>query len=117
MKTRKYKTLKGLVMQSNQISIEKLFSNDPIVINKKVVRFLLSDSAKLDAAKMFANYLLSSSSAKKRLINGLINGYGDLSYFHCFYIGYNKTKKYIYLQNSLSGDAFEYCKRMYLRSV
>ena len=43
-----------------------------------------------------------------------MDGRGELDYFQCFYIDY--SKKYgVYCSNSLSGEAYNYCKRMYLK--
>ena len=97
-----YKTLRGLLRQTPQMTIEQLFSGKMCHKNKRWITFHLSDDAKRDAAELFAE--------------ALMDGRGDLSLFQCFYSRY--TPKYgIYCSNSLSGSAFNYCKRNYLKQI
>lgn len=116
MKTYKYKTLDGFLNNcSSNISVYKLFNGDPVVHDKarNVVRFQLSDNAKLEAARGFADYVFKSKTAKNILINRLLSGRGDLSFLQCFYIS-KRAKGYRY-SNSLSGEAFRYCLRMFCK--
>lgn len=116
MKTYKYKTLDGFLNNcSKNISIYRLFNGGPVVHDKtnKVAFFELSESAKLDAARSFADYVFKSKTAKNILINRLLSGCGDLSLFQCFYIS-KRAKSYTF-SNSLSGEAFRYCLRMFCK--
>ena len=111
-----YKTLRGLLRQTPQMTIEQLFSGKMCHKTKRWITFHLSDDAKRDAAEIFAEYLLSTKGRRSELAEALMDGRGDLSLFQCFYIRY--TPKYgIYCSNSLSGSAFNYCKRNYLKQI
>lgn len=115
MKTYKYKTLEGFLNNcSSHTSMDKLFGNR--IYNeksKKVVNFELSEAARLEAAQGFADYVFTSKTAKNILINRLMSGLGDLSYLQCFSI--SKRAKGFGYSNSLSGEAFRYCLRMFCK--
>ena len=115
METIKYKTIKGILKQCSQMTVEDFFSG--IMFHKskhKCVRFVIDDAEKLKVARGFAEYLLSTKKRRDDLVEALMNERGDLGYFQCFYVNYNK-KCGVYINNSLSGEAFDYCKRMYLK--
>lgn len=115
MKTIKYKTIKGLLKQCGQMTVEDFFSGMMYHKSKnKYLCFDLDDTERLKAAEKFAEYLLSSKKRRADLVDALMEGRGDLSYFQCFYVNYN-NKHGVYINNSLSGEAFDYCKRMYLK--
>lgn len=115
MRTYKYKTLDGFFRNcSKHISIQSLFSG--IAYHgkeRKVVNVELSEAARLEAAKGFADYVFKSSTAKNILINRLMNKESDFSYLKCFHIS-KRAKGYEY-SNSLSGEAFRYCLRMFCK--
>lgn len=53
------------------------------------------------------------SRTDKDRLNALKNGEGaDFSYLQCFYVSERKD----YFGNSLSGEAYDYCKRMFTKS-
>lgn len=110
-----YKTLRGLLRQTPQMTIEQLFSGKMCHKTKGWITFHMSDDAKRDAAEIFAKYLLSTKTKRAELAEALVNGKGDLSLFQCFYI--EKGNRGIYCSNSLSGSAFNYCKRNYLKQI
>ena len=112
----KYKTLRGLLAnQAGQITAENLFNNRRIYKTRRGwCSFELSEEATREAAEMFANYLYKKGERRDEVAEGLARGWGNLSLFQCFYISY--SKKYgVHFSNSLSGDAFNYCRRKYLR--
>ena len=109
-----YKTLRGLLRQTPQMTIEQLFSGKMYHKTQGWITFHLSEDAKRDAAELFAEYLLSKKGRRTELAEALMDGRGDLSLFQCFYINYS-PKYGVYCNNSLSGEAFDYCKRMYLK--
>lgn len=115
MKTYKYKTLEGFLRNcSGHTSIQSLFSGRAYHEKaKKMVKFELSEAAKLEAAKGLADYVFTSKTAKNILINRLISGLGDLSYLQCFYV--SKRVKGYRFSNSLSGESFRYCLRMFCK--
>ena len=114
MRTLHYKSLKGLLKQTSQMRIENLFSGRFYHNKKGVCYFTISESEKRKAAEKFAEYLLSTKKRRVDLVEALMNGRGELDYFHCFYIYYS-PKHGFYCSNSLSGEAFDHCKRMYLK--
>lgn len=114
MKTLHYKTLRGLLKQTSQMSIYKFFSGRIYRSGKGECNFTLAESEKRKTAEKFAEYLLSTKKRRADLVEALMNGRGELDYFQCFYINYS-PKYGVYCDNSLSGEAFDYCKRMYLK--
>ena len=115
MKTIKYKTIRGLLSQSRKMTIEYFFKNMFYHISKrKFCGFSIDDGQKRQVAERFAEYLLSSKKRRSDLVDALMNERGDLGYFQCFYVNYD-NKRGVYINNSLSGEAFDYCKRMYLK--
>ena len=115
MKTYKYKTLEGFLNNcSGHISIYKLL--DGVVYHersKQVVKVVLSDSAKMELAQGFADYAFSSKPAKDKLINRLMYEFTDITYLQGFYL--SKRKKGFGFSNSLSGESFRYCLRMFCK--
>ena len=114
MRTKNYKTLRGLLKHTNQMTIEQLFSGRFYHKTKGWCNFTLAESEKREAAEKFAEYLLSTKKRRADLVEALMDGRGNLDYFQCFYINYS-PKYGVYCNNSLSGEAFDYCKRMYLK--
>ena len=115
MKTIKYKTIRGLLSQSRQMTVEYFFRNMFYHISKrKLCGFSIDDDQKRQVAEKFTEYLLSSKKRRADLVDALMNERGDLGYFQCFYVNYD-NKRGVYINNSLSGEAFDYCKRMYLK--
>lgn len=114
MKTLHYKTLKGLLKQTSQMSIERLFTGRFYHNTQRYCNFTLAESEKRKAAEKFAEYLISTKKRRSDLVEALMNERGELDYFQCFYIDYS-PKHGFYCSNSLSGEAFEHCKRMYLK--
>ena len=115
MKTIKYKTIKGLLKQCSQMTVEDFFSGMMYHKSKnKYLCFDLDDTERLKVAEKFAEYLLSSKKRRADLVDALMEGRGDLSYFQCFYVEYN-DKHGPFFCCSLCGEAFEHCKRMYLK--
>lgn len=114
MKTLKYKTLKGLLKKTQQMTIEQLFSGRFNHTTKGWSNFVLDEDDKRKAATLFARYIYQNEHRVKQIVEALMDGRGDLGLFQCFYIEYS-PKYGIYCSNSLSGDAFEYCRRMYVK--
>ena len=111
-----YKTLRGILRQTPQMTIEQLFGGKMYHKSQRWITFHLSDDAKRNAAELFAEYLLNTKGRRAELAEALVEGKGDLSLFQCFYIEY-KPKYGIYCSNSLCGPAFNYCKRNYLKQI
>ena len=113
MKTMKYKTLKGLLKTTTQMTVEQMFTNRYHNNKKGWTKFKLSETELESAAKAVCKYIYDKNDIN--IINALTNGCGDISMFQCFYIQVINNK--IILSNSLSGDAFRYCKKEYLKSI
>jgi hypothetical protein len=115
MKTYTYKTLKGLfnTKKVNNITIYEIFTDNIYYYDNGIIkRLIVCNELKQEIAKGFADWFVSSRIAKKRLVYGLTNKVGDLSYVQCFHVSKNGR-----FSTSLSGESHEYCKRMYLKSV
>lgn len=114
MKTLHYKTLKGLLKQTanTQITAEQLF-NKRLYIRGAWRNIELSEEALTEASNLFANYCVKTKSRANAMAEALNARRGDLSLFQCFYISLHNGK--IIISNSLSGEAFNYCVRTYLK--
>lgn len=112
----KYKTLRGLLVHHNgHMTIENLFNKRRIYKSGRGwCNFELSEEATQEAAEMFANYLYSKGERRNEVADALARGRGDFSLFQCFFIEYSKRRG-VCCSNSLSGNAFNYCRRKYLR--
>lgn len=115
MKTYNFKTLRGLLRAaSGQISAASVFSGCVYLSRGRGwSSVVLSDRARLDAAQLFAAYLVRTPARRADMVQALAAGRGDLSLFRYFY--FDLTPSGVHVSNSLSGEAFEYCKRRYLR--
>lgn len=116
MKTYKFKTLRGLIRASSgQLTAENLFSGRVYLSRGRGwCKVVLSEAARLEAAQMFAAYCVASKARRADMAEALTAGRGDLSLFQCFYFDlyFNSMPQ---ISNSLSGEAFNYCVRQYLR--
>ena len=110
-----YKTEAGYFKYSSSkyCSIEKFF-NDEIFHykknNSKQVYHIASYELKSIIADRLINRIFEhkTKSDKGYIKNALINKRCDLSYFQSFYTSGG---------NSLSGSSYNYCKRMFLKSI
>lgn len=111
----KYTTLRGLLANCEQMNAGALFGSGRAYKNGRgCFSFELSEQARKEAAELFASYLYSKGARRAEVAEGLREGWGDLSLFQCFYFSY-KPGRGVWCSNSLSGEAFEYCRRKYLR--
>ena len=111
----KYKTLRGLLRNTVKcLSIYDIFyigrSYKP---NKGLICFKLSEDAKREAAVLFARETWKDKDRQKEVINALMNRGGQGFLFQCFYISY--WQGHLYVSTTLSGEAYESCKRRFLR--
>lgn len=107
MRTIKYKTLKGLLNQTKQITIEQFLNSRFHHNTKGWINFELDEEEKKKVLESFSKYCFSTKKPQKRMFEKLVNNYGDPSLFQCFYIDKNG------FSNSLSGEAFDYCRRRF----
>lgn len=102
MKTIKYKTLNGLLSQTKQMTVEQFIDSRFHHKTKGWINFKLDEEEKKKVLESF-----STKKAQKQMFYNIVNNYGDTSLFQCFYIdkrGFN---------NSLSGEAFDDCRRRF----
>ena len=111
-----YKTLNGFFRnaKSNQVTIKELFGNRAYLCGKHQ-SFRLSDEATKQVSLLISEYLYTSKSRQKELYNALIERNGDFSFFQCFYL--DKNKSGFHISNSLSGEAFDHCRRKFMQSI
>lgn len=107
MRTINYKTLKGLLSQTRQITVEQFLNGRFHHKKKGWINFKLDNKEREKVLESFSKYCFSSKKAQKKLFNNLANGAFDSSFFQCFHI---EKKRF---SNTLSGEAFNYCLRNY----
>ena len=118
METRKYKTLAGLIRQTNykQLTAEDFFSGEFYHRSAGWCKFVLPADEKRRAAEMFAKYLFSTLSARRGLADALCEGRGDFSFLQSFIFTLSQSRG-IYVGTTLSGPGFEFCRRGYKKSI
>lgn len=117
--TRYYKTLRGLLKAYGERNIEIRYFfdvNQRIYRNGKNIRLQPTKELQEKVAKSFGSYIYKRKSAIDNFASILTSesSYLDWSLFQCFYVGLSRGK--IRISNSLSGEAFDYCIRKFLRS-
>lgn len=116
MKTMKYKTLSGLVKAAKyQIGVSDIL-NGKMTLNDKYCNVILEGDALTQIATMLGNYLYATKERADVVVNAVINrSFCDASFLQCFYLC--KGVNGFYLGNSLSGEAFNYCRRGFMKSI
>lgn len=113
---RKFKTLKGLMKSvgKSNVSIESVLDQRLwFKSGRKNEDFALEDSARKEIAELLAENW--SKGYRKRVVEKVMANEGDNSYLHCFLIERQINGSYR-VGTSLSGNAYDYCKRMWLKS-
>lgn len=113
MKTYNYKTAKGLLSHTGQMTVETFLNRRFHHNTGGWANFTVSDKVNEDICKLIADYCVSTKARAKDMYFSLLNCEGDASLFQCFYIGIYNGK--VIISNSLSGSAFRYCVRTYLK--
>lgn len=115
---RYYKTLRGLQKAYGyQIRVCDFFGGQFMAFKKgKNVRLCPTKQLQELVARAFAEYIYKRKSAVKNFVAILTSGSAkrDWSLFQCFYV--EQGKKGIRISNSLSGEAYDYCIRKFLRN-
>lgn len=116
MKNKKYKTLNGLTKAATyQIRVSDIL-NGKMTVNGKYCNVVLEGDALQQFATMLGNYLYTTKERSDVVVNAVINrSYCDASFLQCFYLC--KGSKKFYINNSLSGEAFNYCRRNFMKSI
>ena len=114
---RYYKTLRGLKKAyGGQIEVREFFDRKRLVYrNGKVVRLQPTKELEEKVARAFAEQIYTKKSSKENFVATLMSGNSwlDWSLFQCFYV--EQGGNGIYISNSLSGEAYDYCIRKFLR--
>ena len=114
---RYYKTLRGLEKAyGGQIRVSVFFDRKEIVWkNGKHVRLQPTKELQEKVARAFAEQIYTRKSSKDNFVAILMseNCWLDWSLFQCFYV--EQRKNGIRISNSLSGEAYDYCIRKFLR--
>ena len=114
---RYYKTLRGLKKAyGQQIRVSDFFDQERrIYKNGKHVRLQPTKGLQEKVARAFAEQIYKKKSSKENFVASLTSGSSwlDWSLFQCFYV--EQGKNGIHISNSLSGEAYNYCIRKFLR--
>ena len=113
MKTYNYKTAKGLLKHTGQLNVEAFLNRRFHHNTGGLANFNVTDSVNKEICGLVASYCVATKTRARDLYHALMNQKGDASLFQCFYIGIYNGK--VIISNSLSGSAFRYCVRTYLK--
>ena len=115
---RYYKTFRGLEKAyGSQIKVSVFFDRKELVWkNGKNVRLQPTKELQEKVARAFAEQIYIKKSSKENFVAILMseNCWLDWSLFQCFYVEQRKNR--IFISNSLSGEAYDYCIRKFLRN-
>ena len=115
---RYYKTVRGLKKAyGGQIEVREFFDRKRLVYrNGKVVRLQPAKELQEKVARAFAEQVYTWKGAKENFVAILMSGSSrlDWSLFQCFYV--EQRKNGIFISNSLSGEAYNYCIRKFVLS-
>ena len=110
-----YKTLNGFLnaVGKHTVSVYLSMIGYLVIKNGKRYELYLDDSAKEELGEYMAK--LWCKRYHSLVVDAFKNSKGDFSYFQCFYIErYDGT---IHIGNILAGENFDYCKKMWKKTV
>lgn len=116
---RYFKTAKGFLKSCySQVTIESVMSGRATFNHNgryKHENFKLSNEAIREIADEFSKYLYSSKERANNVCDAFVNHRGDFSNFQCFYVEWSENG--LRFSNSLSGEAFNYCRMEFMKSI
>lgn len=116
---RHFKTAKGFIKSSYlQVTIENIMSGRTTFCHNgkyKHENFKLSSDVVREIAKEFSAYLYSTKERANEVFDAFMRHRGDYSFFQCFYVEW--SGKSLRFSTSLSGEAFNYCRREFMKSI
>lgn len=116
---RHFKTAKGFIKSSYlQVTIESIMGGRTTFCHNgkyKHENFKLSGGAIREIAKAFSAYLYSTKERANEVFYAFMQHRGDYSFFQCFYVEWSGNS--LRFSTSLSGEAFNYCRREFLKSI
>ena len=77
--------------------------------------FKLSDEALKEFAKLFSKYIYSTKDRQQQIYDAIISKRGDYSFFRGFFL--SERNGNIHIDNNLSGEAYNYCRREFMKSI
>lgn len=98
------------------MSVQELLAGRTYTMVNGWFSFELTDNAKEEACKFVAKSIYSSYKARKEATEAMFLGRGDSKYLKHFYLNTGRNEK-PYLDTSLSSEAMNFCKRMFLKSA
>lgn len=118
MKTYLYNTLVDFYKSadSNQIRISDVL-NEYGYKNGLWSKITLSDEALAELGELVGNYLYKTKDRANQVKQGIIDRKGDKEeYLQCFYLQ-RKRNGTLFIDCSLSGEGFDYCRRKFRQSL
>ena len=117
MRTKRFKTLKGFqrFVGSNSIPVSKVL-NGEFYIYPNHYHIYLDGNALEQFATMVAEYLYSDKEKQEKIRKAIMEHQSDKGeYLQSFYLSLHNGE--FYINNSLSGEAFNYCRRKFLQQI
>lgn len=116
---RTFKTLRGFCKSCySQITVCGVMSGRAAFksgTSYKYDTFKLSDEALKEFAKLFSEYIYSTKDRQQQIYDAIISKRGDYSSFQCFYL--SECNGSLHIDNSLSGESYNYCRREFMKSI
>lgn len=116
---RTFKTLRGFYKSCySQVTVENILNGRTAFKSKnsyKYDTFILSNEALKEFALLFSKYIYSTKERQRQVYESIISKRGDYSFFLCFYLSEYKGK--LRIGNSLSGEAYNYCRREFIKTI
>ncbi len=116
---RTFKTLQGFLKSCySQVTVENILNNRTSFksgSSYKYDTFRLENEALSEFALLFSKYLYSTKERQQQVYEAIISKRGDYSFFQCFYLSEYKGK--LRIGNSLSGEAYNYCRREFIKTI
>lgn len=120
MRTKRFKTLKGFQQfvgcnWHNSIPVSKVL-NGEFYIYPNRYHIYLDGNALEQFATMVAEYLYSDKEKQEKIRKAIMEHQSDKGeYLQSFYLSLHNGE--FYINNSLSGEAFNYCRRKFLQQI
>lgn len=116
---RHFKTTKGFIKSSYlQVTIKDIMSGRTTFRHNGAYKredFELSSDVICEIAEGFSEYLYSTKERADKVFEAFVQHRGNYSLFECFYVELRGNS--LRFSNSLSGDAFNYCRREFMKSI
>lgn len=121
MRTKRFKTLKGFQRfvghnWFNSIPVSKVLNGEFYIYPNRYM-IVLEGTALEQFATMVAEYLYSDKVKQETIRKAIMEHQSDKGeYLQSFYLSLHNDGEF-YINNSLSGEAFNYCRRKFLQQI